>query len=54
LRKTFEEKGATQRNAKIAIELAIEEGLIHSEWLKGNGHATRVRMIYRDNDGLFT
>jgi hypothetical protein len=47
LRKTLEQKGATQRNAKVAIEFAIEDGLIHTEWLQGNGHATRVKMIYR-------
>jgi len=54
LRKMLEQKGATQRNAKIAIELAIEDGLIHSQWLQGNGHATRVKMIYRGKDDLFS
>ena len=54
LRKTLEQKGATQRNAKMAIELAIEDNLIHAQWIQGNGHATRVRMVYRGKDDLFS
>ena len=37
----------SQRNAKIAIDLAIEDGLLCSEWTKGDGHAGRIKMIFR-------
>jgi hypothetical protein len=51
LRKELE-KVTTQRGAKVAIDLALEDGLIHAEWLKGSGKATKIKMIYRGGEDL--
>jgi hypothetical protein len=47
------EKLTTQRAAKNAIDLAIDEGLIHAVWEKGSGHASRIKMIYRGAEDFF-
>ncbi len=52
LRKALEEKGATQRSAKIAIDLALEDQLIHVQEIRGSGRATRIKMIHRGSDDL--
>jgi hypothetical protein len=38
----------------MTIDLAIEDGLIHSQVIQGNGKATRVKMIHRGKDDLFS
>lgn len=48
LRKELE-KVSSQRNAKTAIDLAIEDGIIHPVLTKGLGHAGRIKMIFRSN-----
>lgn len=52
LREVLETKGASQRGAKIAIDLAIEDHLIHAIQTKGQGQASRIKMIYRGNEDL--
>jgi AAA domain len=46
------EKTTSQRGAKNAIDLAIDAGIIHAEWVKGTGHAGRIKMIFRGGEDL--
>ena len=52
LKELLAQKGATQRGAKTAIDLALEDHLIHVIQTKGGGLASRIKMIYRGNDDL--
>lgn len=49
LRKTLEDKGATQRAAKIAIDLAIEDHQLKVQTCKASNAGGHVKMIFRDN-----
>ena len=49
LRKTLEDKGASQRAAKTAIDIAIEDHLLRVENVKVNEKGGRYKIIFRNN-----
>lgn len=56
LREKLQKAGASQRVAKEAVEIAIDEGFITEIKTRGDGHTSNIKMIYRSENApvLFT